>query len=56
MRYLHLSDNENLAQNDKCVKVSPLFDLSNVRFNQCFPNEQNLSIDESMIPSIEKIR
>ena len=50
MRYLHLADNENLAQNDKYAKVRPLFDLLNLRFGQYFPNEQNLSIDESMIP------
>ena len=54
MRYLHLSDNENLAQNDKYAKVRPLFDLPNVRFSQYFPNEQNLSIDESMIPLLRE--
>ena len=54
MRYLHLADNENLAQNDKYAKVRPLFDLLNIRFSQYLPNQQNLSIDESMIPYYEK--
>ena len=54
LRYLHLADKENLAENDKYAKVRPLFDLLNIRFSQYFPNEQNLSIDESMIPCYGK--
>ena len=45
-----MADNVCLAPNDKYSKVRPLFDLLNRRFIQYFPREQNLSIDESMIP------
>ena len=34
--------------------MRPPFDLPNVRFSQYFPNEQNLSIDESMIPLLRE--
>ena len=34
--------------------MRPLFDLPNVRFSQYFPNEQNLSVDESMIPLLRE--
>ena len=50
MRYLHSANNENVAQNDKYANVRPLFDSLNIRFSQYFPNEQNLLIDESIIP------
>lgn len=50
MRYLHVADNNNLDANDKLAKVRPLFTLLNERFLEFYPMEENLSVDESMVP------
>ncbi|XP_053389577.1 piggyBac transposable element-derived protein 3-like [Mercenaria mercenaria] len=50
VRYIHLCDNASLDQDDKFSKVRPLLSLLNERFVLYFPKQQNLSIDESMIP------
>ena len=50
LRYLHFADNLNLAPGDKMTKVRPLFDLINERYLKYWPVEQNLNVDESMIP------
>ncbi|XP_053390583.1 piggyBac transposable element-derived protein 3-like [Mercenaria mercenaria] len=50
IQYIHLFDNANLDQDDKFSKVRPLLSLLNERFLLYFPKQQNLSIDESMIP------
>lgn len=50
LRYLHLADNNNLDARDKMAKVRPLFSMLNERFLSFFPEEEALSIDESMIP------
>ena len=50
MRYMHLSDNNNLDATDKFSKVRPLLAMLNERFLLYFVKERNLSIDESMIP------
>ena len=50
MQYLHLTDNNNLPQDDKLAKIHPLVDRLNEKFLENFPTCQNLSIDESMIP------
>lgn len=49
-RYLHLSDNNQLDPNDRFSKVRPLLDLLNERFLLYFIKQQNLSVDESMVP------
>lgn len=50
MRYIHVSDNVDLDPDDKMAKVRPLLSILNDRFLCYFPKQQNLSIDESMIP------
>lgn len=50
VRYVHLSDNNNLDVEDKFSKVRPLLAMLNERFLMYFLKEKNLSIDESMIP------
>ena len=50
VRYIHLCDNSNLDPGDKFSKVRPLISLLNERFLLYFQKQQNLSIDESMIP------
>ena len=50
LRYMHVSDNNNLEMNEKIAKVRPLFNMLNDRFLAHFPISENLSIDESMVP------
>ena len=47
---LHLSDNMNLAQNDKFAKVRPFYELIAKRCYNNRPNSADLSVDESMLP------
>lgn len=49
-RYFHVVDNDNLIPRDKMAKVRPFFDMMNEKFLRYAPIEQNISIDESMIP------
>ena len=50
LSHLHLSDNLNLAQNDKMAKVRPFYDLIVQRCFKYRPNTVDLSVDESMLP------
>ncbi|GFU29523.1 chimeric ERCC6-PGBD3 protein [Nephila pilipes] len=50
IQYLHFADNSYLNKKDKMTKLCPLFNDLNERFLMHFPNEQHLSIDESMVP------
>ena len=50
LRYLHFADNKNLAAGDKMAKVRPLYSMLNERFLLFWPPEQELDVDESMIP------
>lgn len=50
LRYLHLADNSNLDSNDKFSKVRPLINEMNKQCKINFVTEQNISIDESMVP------
>jgi YD repeat-containing protein len=50
MRYLHFADNSTLDASDKFAKLRPLFVHMNTAFVAAFCREQNLSIDESMVP------
>ena len=49
-RYFHLCDNNNLTVEDKFSKVRPLLDLLNKKFLTHFIKQQNLCVDESMVP------
>jgi Transposase IS4 len=49
LRFLHVCDNNNLDASDKMAKLRPLFDMLN-KFMQHWPVEQNVSVDESMVP------
>lgn len=50
LRYLHFADNLNLPPGDKMAKVRPLFDMMNERYMKFWPVEQDVNVDESMIP------
>lgn len=50
MKYIHCADNASLDPDDRFSKVTPMYNSLNARFLNFFPNEQNLSIDESMVP------
>lgn len=50
LRYLHFADNKNLAAGDKMAKIRPLYCRLNERFLLFWPPEQDLDVDESMIP------
>ncbi|MGH0137467.1 UNVERIFIED_CONTAM: hypothetical protein FKN15_024609 [Acipenser sinensis] len=50
MSNIHCADNTNLPQGDKLGKMRPVFDLLNKRFLKFWPVEQNLDIDEAMLP------
>jgi hypothetical protein len=50
LQYLHVADNGNLEKDDKFAKVRPLLQHINERCKANFVPEQNVSIDEAMIP------
>ncbi|MGH0189192.1 UNVERIFIED_CONTAM: hypothetical protein FKN15_033832 [Acipenser sinensis] len=50
LRYLHLADNSRLPVGDKLGKIRPFYEMMNERFLKAFQIEQNLCIDEAMIP------
>ena len=50
LRYLHFANNLNLPLGDKMAKVRPLFDMMNERYMKFRPVEQDLNVDQSMIP------
>jgi len=50
LRHVHLADNTKLDTGDKMAKVRPLFDYLNKRYMQYRPVEEDLDIDESMVP------
>jgi hypothetical protein len=50
LQYLHVADNMSLSATDKMAKVRPIFAMLNERFLLYNPKQQNMSIDESMIP------
>jgi len=50
LRYICVCDNTNLVPGDKLAKLCPLFLMLNERFLQNWPAEQDVSIDELMVP------
>lgn len=50
MRFLHFADNNNLDKADKYAKIRPLFNHLNTEFLETFRKEEQLSVDESMVP------
>ena len=50
LRFIHVCDNTNLDATDKLTKLRPLYLMLNERFLQHWPVEQDVSIDESMVP------
>jgi len=50
LRYLHFSDNLSYHPVIRWQKVKPLFDMMNERYMKFWPVEQDLNVDESMIP------
>ena len=50
LRYLHFADNKKLPKGDKMAKIRPLYSMLNERFLLFWPPEQDLDVDESMIP------
>ncbi len=51
---LHLADNARLDKTDKMAKLRPMFDLLVPKFQAAFPVQQDLDVDESMIPYFGK--
>ena len=54
LRYFHLADNNSLAAGDKLVKARPFYEMMNEKFLKSFQVEENLCIDEAMIPDCGK--
>ena len=50
MENIHIADNDNLAPNDRMAKVCPLFTALNSKFITHFPRQQDLSVDDSVVP------
>lgn len=50
LRYFHIADNMHLDRSDNFSKVRPLITELNELFIKYFPMQQQLSVDESMIP------
>lgn len=50
LRFLHFADNKNLPAGDKMAKIRRLYTMMNERFLMFWPPEQDLDVDESMIP------
>ncbi|XP_071051377.1 piggyBac transposable element-derived protein 1-like [Onthophagus taurus] len=48
--YLHMSNNETISKDDKLGKIRPLIDCLNRQFLRYAPIENNISIDEFMLP------
>ena len=48
--YIHLAGNENLTARDKLVKIRPFYEMMNEWFLKSFELEENLCVDEAMIP------
>lgn len=49
-KYLHVADNQNLPKGDKYGKLRPLINNLNEAFIQHAPIQEQISVDESMIP------
>lgn len=49
-RFIHFCDNDKIQPGDKMAKIRPIFDKMNDLFLLFAPGENELSIDESMIP------
>ena len=50
LQYLHLAGSNNLNPSDKFSKVNPLLRMMNENCLEIFIPEENISIDESMVP------
>ena len=50
MKYIHFNDNTHLDPEDKYSKVRPLMDHLNMKFVDTFCREEELDVDESMVP------
>lgn len=51
---MHLADNSRLPVGDKLGKITPFYEMMSERFLKAFQIEQNLCIDEAMIPYYRK--
>ena len=47
---LHVCDNETLDKSDNMAKIRPFFSMMNEKCLQYFLNQEELSVDESMLP------
>ena len=50
LQYLHPEDNNNLTAGEKLAKVGSFYKMMNERFLKSFQLEENLCVDEAMIP------
>ncbi|KAI8121783.1 PiggyBac transposable element-derived protein 2 [Lucilia cuprina] len=49
-KFIHFSNNFNLDKNDKKAKIRPLYEIINKKFMQFGIWEEDLSVDEQMVP------
>lgn len=54
LRYLHFADNQTLKATDKMAKIRPFYNMMNERFLRFWPPEQDIDVDESMVPYFGK--
>ena len=54
LRYLHVADNAQLDSSDKMAKIRPLFNHLNDRYVKYWPVEEDLDVDESMVPYYDR--
>ena len=50
MKYIHFNDNTQLDPEDKYSKIRPLMDHLNMKFTNAFCKEEDVDVDESMVP------
>lgn len=50
LKYIHFNDNNNIIKQDRLYKLRPLIDQLNQKFRKHGGLDENLSIDESMVP------
>ena len=53
MKYIHFNDNTQLDPEDRYSEVRPLMDHLNMKFVDIFCGEEELDVDESMVPFMD---
>lgn len=56
LNMIHFSDNLNIDGTDKLYKISPLVKLLNQKFSKMYNPEENVCLDETMVPFRGRLR